>query len=238
MNLFYTDPSRVTDKKLVLRQDESRHAVRVLRHTTGDSISVTNGKGSLYEAVITDITQEDITAEIKNEKYFKPDEPKLTLAIGLIKKRDRLEFAIEKCVELGISNIVIYRGDHSEKTGVRTDRIDSIILRAMKQSFRFHLPKAVTKNSLEDVLRSEKFTGIIAADETKESQITAFTNVSGHHLLVIGPEGGYSESERKLLGTFNADKISLGKHRLRTETAAIVITAKFREFDRYSSSSE
>src|SRR6056297_2880589 len=221
---FYSDHSRIFKNKLVLGEEEARHAIRVLRHKTGDIISVTDGEGSLYEAVITNINQQTVTAEIMNIKNYPPDNPQLTLAIGIVKKRDRLEFAIEKCVELGINKILIYRGDHSEKTGVREARIHRIILRAMKQSLRFHLPKAVIKNSLEDALDSENFTGIIAADETKKRVKTANVNVSGHHLLVIGPEGGYSKSERKLLDSFNEDKISLGKHRLRTETAAIVMT--------------
>jgi len=229
MYLFYSDHSRIFENKLVLGEEEARHAIRVLRHKTGDKISVTDGEGSLYEAVITDINQHTIIAEITNIKHYPPDNPQLTLAIGIIKKRDRLEFAIEKCVELGINKILIYRGDHSEKTGVREERIHKIILRAMKQSLRFHLPKAVIKNSLEDTLRSENYTGIIAADETKKRVKTVNVNVNGHHLLVIGPEGGYSESERILLDSFNADKISLGKHRLRTETAAIVMTARYRE---------
>jgi len=229
MYLFYSDHSRIFKNKLVLGEEEARHAIRVLRHKTGDIISVTDGEGSLYEAVITNINQQTVTAEIMNIKNYPPDNPQLTLAIGIVKKRDRLEFAIEKCVELGINKILIYRGDHSEKTGVREARIHRIILRAMKQSLRFHLPKAVIKNSLEDALRSEKFTGIIAADETKKRVKTANVNVSGHHLLVIGPEGGYSESERRLLSSFNADKISVGKHRLRTETAAIVMTARYRQ---------
>ncbi len=229
MYLFYSDHSRIFKNKLVLGEEEARHAIRVLRHKTGDIISVTDGEGSLYEAVITNINQQTVTAEIMNIKNYPPDNPQLTLAIGIVKKRDRLEFAIEKCVELGINKILIYRGDHSEKTGVREARIHRIILRAMKQSLRFHLPKAVIKNSLEDALDSENFTGIIAADETKKRVKTANVNVSGHHLLVIGPEGGYSESERRLLSSFNADKISLGKHRLRTETAAIVMTARYRQ---------
>lgn len=233
MNLFYTGPSRIFGKKLILGQEETRHAIRVLRHKKGDLISVTDGKGSLYEAVIIDINQQGVTAKIKSEKYFKPDDPKLTLAIGLIKKRDRLEFAIEKCVELGISNILLYRGDHSEKTGIRADRIESIILRAMKQSLRFYLPETTIENSLTDVLQSQKFDRIIFADETTGSSEIAKPDQNGHYLLVIGAEGGYSKNERKLLNTHNADKISLGSHRLRTETAAIVITAKFREFIKY-----
>lgn len=229
MHLFYCNHSRIYENKLILGEEEARHAIRVLRHETGDLISVTDGEGALYEAVITDINQQTFTAEITNIKNYPPDNPQLSLAIGLIKKRDRLEFAIEKCVELGINNILIYRGDYSEKTGIREERIHRIILRAMKQSLRFHLPSAVIKNSLEDTLRSENYTGIIAADETQMSTKTANTNVSGHYLLVIGPEGGYSKSERRLLDSFNADKISLGKHRLRTETAAIVMTASYRE---------
>jgi 16S rRNA (uracil1498-N3)-methyltransferase len=228
MNLFYSDPSHISDTKLVLEQDEARHAIRALRHKTGDSISVTDGKGSLYEAIIVDINQQEVTAEIRNIKTFYPADPQLTLAIGLIKKRDRLEFAVEKCTELGINNIVIYQGDHSEKTGIRTERIDSIILRAMKQSLRFFLPKAALKNSLSDVILAQKFTRIIAADETKDSSENQNLNQNGHHLLVVGPEGGFSENERKLLDTHNVDKITLGRYRLRTETAAIVLTAKFR----------
>ena len=228
MNLFYSDPSHISDTKLVLEQDEARHAIRALRHKTGDSISVTDGKGSLYEAIIVDINQQEVTAEIRNIKTFYPADTQLTLAIGLIKKRDRLEFAVEKCTELGINNIVIYQGDHSEKTGIRTERIDSIILRAMKQSLRFFLPKAALKNSLSDVILAQKFTRIIAADETKDSSENQNLNQNGHHLLVVGPEGGFSENERKLLDTHNVDKITLGRYRLRTETAAIVLTAKFR----------
>jgi len=228
MNLFYTKPSRISNTTLQLGRDESKHAIRVLRYKVGDLISVTDGKGHIYKAVITDIDNQKVVAEISDQKKTVSVEPQLSLAIGLIKKRDRLEFAVEKSVELGINKIILYRGDRSEKKRIRIDRIENITLRAMKQSLRYYLPGVEIKNSLGEVLTGQSFAQTIAADETtvNSQKINSITN--GHILLIVGPEGGYSDHERKLLDLHDVRKISLGVNRLRTETAAIIMAAKFR----------
>ncbi|MGF1670932.1 MAG: RsmE family RNA methyltransferase [Balneolaceae bacterium] len=227
MNLFYSN-SPLDGDRLILTGQEARHATRVMRYKTGDYIDVTDGNGIHYKAVITELNNQQVFARIEEETEIPLPYPILTLALGIIKKRDRLEFAVEKAAELGVNHIVLYRGVYSEKTGLRPDRLVQVAIRAMKQSLRCHLPSVSVKDSLKGVLEHSDNPEIIVADETAPVSHSDF-NISGDHLLLItGPEGGFSENERKLISSYTHKKISFGGYRLRSETAAMIMVSKFR----------
>ncbi len=230
MNLFYTPPGEVNPPVLNLKGQEARHAVKVLRIREGSSIHITDGTGNLYYCKVTVIMKDSVTAEIVDSEFEKRREHGLALVLGLIKKRDRLEFAIEKSVELGIDEVTVFRGDHSEKGNVRMDRLTSTSVSAMKQSLRMHLPAVSFEKSLSEALAGiDPSDQIIYGDETLDRvHRHAAAGSPGKTILVVGPEGGFSQNERKLMNDKGGVAYSLGDNRLRTETAAIIMTDRFR----------
>lgn len=228
MNLFYTTPDLVTPKQLRLTDQEAKHAARVLRIRTGDQIHVTDGNGKLFNCSVSEIHKNEVTCEILNVTLEERKRPYITLVVGLIKKRDRLEFAVEKSVELGADEIVVFRGDHSEKGNVRLDRLESTVLSAIKQSLRVFLPKVRFAENLSAAFDArEKSMSLIYADETIDKELEQ--NLREDKLmLVVGPEGGFSDSERNILKNEGGVPYSLGDKRLRTETAAVTITDRYK----------
>ncbi len=264
-NLFYTRPDQVRGNTIVLEGAEAGHATRVLRKRAGEAISITDGAGTIFNCVIQTISGGSLSAEIVSQETRQREEPYLAVAIGHLRKRDRLEFAVEKVTELGAAEILIFKGDHSEKGGVREDRLEKTIESAMKQSLRSFLPASALYTSLEELFdekSAEGFTLIVADEElergaaegvgkrspegrderaprtegkAEQPSIGALAKPPASdgecsqekYLLVIGPEGGFSESERGLFTRYSAIRYSLGEKRLRSETAAIILTDRF-----------
>jgi len=229
MNLFYAKPNLIRRPLIQLEGSEADHALKVLRYREGDEIHLTDGLGTHFTARVSKTGRGHLWAEIISEEIIETAGPQVTILIGLIRKRDRLEFAVEKCVELGADRVLLFRGDHSEKQNVRMDRIESTILSAMKQSLRFTLPVTGLFNNLKDALEAAGDGKLIMADETvDEGKIEPIVKGAAINLnLIVGPEGGYSQKERSILIRAGVEAYSLGAHRLRTETAALIMVDRF-----------
>jgi 16S rRNA (uracil1498-N3)-methyltransferase len=229
MNLFYAHPDDIKLPDITVRDQEAQHITKVLRHQTGDTIHLTDGVGNLYHCEIKQIRKSIVDLSLLNKKSEERAYPLVSLCMGNIKNRDRMEFAVEKATELGVDRIIIFRGDHSQKGKVRRDRIESTVLSAMKQSLRLFLPEIQLEESLMDALLHQKEGELLLmADET--------TVVKSHtlrgerpHFLIIGPEGGFSQNERKILKKKGVIQVSLGSKRLRAETAAIIMVDRFKK---------
>ncbi len=228
MNLFYVDPDNIIPPEIHILGQEAKHIARVLRYTVGESLDVTDGRGKRYRCTISGNSKEQVSVKIEETETEVRQEPFVTLCLGIIKKRDRLEFAVEKAVELGADEIILFKGSYSEKGNVREDRIRSTVLAAMKQSLRLFLPDVRVVNSLKQALESaDEKAVIVMADETAGGHTEPVLQSDRYH-LIIGPEGGFSDGERDILKSRNATPYSLGPNRLRTETAAIVMTVRFK----------
>lgn len=228
MNLFFADPKDIHPSYICLREQEAVHAAKVLRYNSGDELSVTDGEGSLYKTVIREIKKNKIILDQVEKKTEEREGPYIQLLLGVIKKRDRLEFAVEKAVELGVSEIILFKGRHSVKENVRMDRIEAAVLSAMKQSLRLYLPGVSMFASLRDAIEFKAADSkLILADETI-GQTTIKVSLSERYALIVGPEGGISTSERAMLEELNTTAYSLGSKRLRAETAAIAMVDRFR----------
>lgn len=228
MNLFYSPPETIHGSKIMILGQEAVHITKALRHQVGDEISVTDGVGNLYIGSISAADKRSVEVTISEKNSEKPRNPGVTLALGLIKKRDRLEFAVEKAVELGVSKIVLYRADHSEKGNVRVDRVEASVISAMKQSLRYFKSEVVMKDSLDDVLSNlGERTEIVIADQAACDQTVNLAPSCEEILLVVGPEGGYSAREVKFWKEYDVKTVLLGDKRLRAETAAIVMVDRF-----------
>lgn len=229
MNLFYADSKDVQKNSLIIKGQEAQHISKVLRHSIGDTIFVTDGKGRCYTSRITEFKKTTVFLDIIEIEEEPLKEPQVVLCLGIIKKRDRLEFAVEKAVELGVAKFVLFKGEHSQKGNVREDRLESTAIAAMKQSLRFYLPDIIIEDSLENAVSSHsKNSNVIIADETIDEKGKVFNNhQKQEYFLIVGPEGGFSKSEREFLATFQAEYYSLGEKRLRAETAAIIMVDRF-----------
>jgi len=151
------------------------------------------------------------------------------LGLGIIKHRQRLEFAIEKAIELGATDIVLFKSRYTEKDNVRTDRIENIMISAMKQSMHAMLPVLTIAQSLEEAISNYPQSRIIIAHEKHDGKPGIMNEIKEEKevLALIGPEGGFSEEEVNMVREKGGEVVSLGRYRLRAETAAIAILSLF-----------
>lgn len=225
-NVFYTHPSNVSVDQLELTDQEARHATKVLRFNIGDELFASDGKGKLYTTQVTSLTKSSVIADIQEFQTEPEPEVKKVLGFGAIKKRDRLEFAVEKAVELGAWEICIFDADHSERSRINEDRLRSIALSAFKQSKRRWLPEILFFDSLEEVLSHyDGYHPIMAHVENTENKPSSLINKN--NLMLVGPEGGFSDREVALSKEKSAEFISLGQNRLRAETAVTAMLSQY-----------
>ncbi|MFH5831249.1 RsmE family RNA methyltransferase [Halalkalibaculum sp. DA384] len=231
MNIFYAPPDQIEGDQIELTQQEARHAARVLRYREGDTITVVDGEGGWYEGIVCRILRNTALIEITNRNRREQRNPSLVMAMGIIKKRDRLEFAVEKAVELGVGEIVLFRSEHTVKENVRVDRLRSTAVSAMKQSLRACLPSISVYPSVREVIGkySDSSPMLVArgAKDTSPGVPGEFKKMEKEIVLFVGPEGGFSQEEIALFKANGARIVSLGSHRLRTETAVVALLSQF-----------
>ncbi|MEJ6748482.1 MAG: 16S rRNA (uracil(1498)-N(3))-methyltransferase [Flavobacteriales bacterium] len=221
MQLFYTNNS---ESEFTLPSEESKHITKVLRKKEGDTLHFTDGKGQL---LITEITSTDIRKTrvkiIKKIEQEKQHNYYLHVAIAPTKNMDRFEWFLEKACEIGIDEITPIICDHSERKFVKKERGNRILLSAMKQSLKYHLPKLNEAISLNNFMKQD-FIGnkYIAHCENSEKIELKNKETEKRTIILIGPEGDFSVSEIEKSIEKNFLAISLGNSRLRTETAGLV----------------
>ncbi|RDY57758.1 16S rRNA (uracil(1498)-N(3))-methyltransferase [Flagellimonas nanhaiensis] len=224
MQLFYNPSLDNSYKQFFFPPEESKHITRVLRKKEGDVVHITNGRGYLYEAEILIADQKKCKAQIVNEHKTVPKRYRLHLVVAPTKMNDRYEWFLEKATEIGVDEITPILCDHSERKTVKLERMERIVQAAMKQSLRTFMPKINPMISYQQFLEQEnkglKFIAHCAKGEKMElkRRVAADKDVT----ILIGPEGDFSKSEIDLASKNRYVPIALGKHRLRTETAAIV----------------
>lgn len=227
-NIFYASTSDFNGEVSVeIKDQEATHITKVLRHKIGDSILVADGEGSRFRADITGINKRSVVASIKEKTERAIPAKKKILALGILKKRDRLEFALEKAVELGATEICLFSSDHSERSNTKEDRMRTIILSAFKQSGRYWLPEVNVLSSLDEVFSTYKSSNFIMAHEEIEVSDQPKALTSNQTVFLVGPEGGFSKREVELNGEKGGEFVSLGKNRLRAETAALAFLSQY-----------
>ena len=224
MQLFYNSDIKTTDTLFQFDKDESKHIIKVLRKRGGDIIHITDGKGNLFYAEITLESEKRCEVKIVKIETFEPKKHQLHIAIAPTKMNDRLEWFFEKATEIGVDEITPILCEHSERKFFKTDRAEKIIQAAMKQSNQFYLPQINEPISLNDFLKTEtnylKF--IAHCEEDKKDLFKNSIKSNQNILILIGPEGDFSTKEIEIALKNNFIPVSLGKTRLRTETAGVV----------------
>ena len=222
MNLFYS--TEIDGHTIVLGEEESRHCVKVLRKTVGDEIHVIDGNGNLYTAQIVSVGKRDCVCEIvSTTEHFGSHDYYVRMCVAPTKNIDRFEFFVEKAVEIGVDEIVPLLCENSERKTINLERVERIVLSAMKQSYKATKPDIVEMTDIKKVL-SAAYNGkkCIAHCENQEKQLLRdVAEKHGEITILIGPEGDFSIKEIELAKQNGWIPVSLGESRLRTETAAI-----------------
>ena len=210
-----------------INDEEQQHIVKVLRMREGEEIFVTDGKGNLAKGNLI-FEGKKVFLDVKEIKENLPEfSPKLHIAIAPTKNIDRIEFFVEKATEMAISEITILQTEKTERKNLNIDKLRKQAIAASKQSLRFHFPKINDVTKLSDFLKNinPKNTFVAHCDASFErTEISKIQNVENITFL-IGPEGDFSEKEINLLSEKGIKAVSLGKQRLRTETAGIFVAA-------------
>ena len=221
MQLFFTANP---ESEIVLSKEESKHATKVLRKKEGDILNFTDGKGGFYKAEITVADTKKCRLQIiSSEQKPKQHNYHLHIAIAPTKNMDRYEWFLEKATEIGIDEITPIICDYSERKVLKTERCNRILLSAMKQSLKFHLPKLNETITLNDFLKQD-FEGnkYIAHCEDGVKTELRKEEKANKTTVLIGPEGDFSPAEIEIALQNQFKTISLGTSRLRTETAGLV----------------
>lgn len=222
MQLFYTPD--ISGNKYTLPEEESKHAIKVLRLQAKDKLQLIDGKGGFYQATVENANSKkcEITISEKQAEYNKRNFH-THIAVAPTKNIDRIEWFLEKATEIGIDEITPILCEHSERKIIKNERLEKIIISAMKQSLKAYKPKlnplTPLTNLLQQQFNGDKFIAYCYEDgkETLKTHLNNKTNI-----ILIGPEGDFSESEIKKAIENNFKPVSLGNSRLRTETAALV----------------
>jgi len=223
MHIFYVPD--IKGNTCVMDENESKHSIRVLRMVKGDKLKFVDGNGNLYEGLITDpdpagcgITIIGVTRNFEKRDY------RLHIAISPIKNQERFEWFVEKSVEIGVDEITPVICSNTEKPGIKIDRLKNIITSAMKQSIKAFRPVLNFPVAFAEFVDSDiSGTKMIAHCNHlhNRSKIDQVCKKNNDAVILIGPEGDFSEEELTLAFKHDFKPVHLGSSRLRTETAGI-----------------
>lgn len=207
-----------------LPEDESKHCIRVLRKKVGDEIILIDGKGNQATCKITDDNPKKCKLEIVEKVHFAAKAIGLHIAIAPTKNFDRMDWMLEKCTEIGVSEISFIETENSERNKINMERCEKILIQSIKQSKQYWLPKLNNIISFKQFIVNQKTTDLnclMAWCNEHTITINEAIDLKKSTLLLIGPEGDFTELEVKLALEHNFKTISLGQNILRTETAAV-----------------
>lgn len=219
-----------------LPEAESGHCVRVLRMSVGDEIVCVDGNGGRYQCRITEAHPKHCAVEILSKQDIAPHwGVNITLCFAPTKNMDRIEWMAEKCTEIGVDRLIPVKCAHSERKELKTERLNKILVSAMKQSLKATLPRLDELQPLNEVLTSdfkgEKFICYCAEDIPRKDFAKEYQ--PGKDVVVlIGPEGDFSPEEVRIALENGWQAVTLGESRLRTETAGTVAVAEIHTINR------
>lgn len=219
-----------------LDQDESGHCIKVLRHRSGDEISVIDGCGTLYRCRISSDSHKGVEAAVlSSEEGWGGHSYRLHLAVCPTKNNDRYEWFAEKACEIGFDELSPIIGEHSERKVLKTPRVEKILVSAAKQSLKAAVPTVNEPVSVKEFIKSaegetETLKLIAYCFEDERVPRRSIKEVLGSYkgadiIVMIGPEGDFSHSEAEAALAAGFIPVHLGESRLRTETAALTAAA-------------
>lgn len=223
MHIFYTP--QVNQGLCTLSEEESKHCVKVLRLAKGDEVTLIDGVGGYYLAEIDDPNPKRCTISVKKKTENYGQRPySIHIAIAPTKNLDRIEWFLEKAVEMGIDEITPLICQHSERRNVNSDRLEKIILSAMKQSIKAFKPTLNDATQFNTFVKANRKGKKLIAHciESDKVSLKSMVDDETDYTILIGPEGDFSQEEVDLAVKNGYICVHLGPCRLRTETAGVV----------------
>lgn len=223
---FYAKDADPGLKSLELDEDNSRHLVQVLRMKKGSPLHLTNGRGGLFVARVADDHKKHCRVEITSAQQHDLPPRRISLGLSLLKNTNRFEWFLEKATELGVTEIIPLICERTERQHFRKERMLGICVSALLQSQQVWLPQLRDPIAFEQLVAGEpveplqqRLIAHCAADDRKVA--LAGLAIQPSVMLLIGPEGDFSPTEIRLAEDKDFQPVSLGQHRLRTETAGV-----------------
>lgn len=228
---FFHEDDFLVGTEIWLDEDTARHIVQVLRHVAGDRVELSNGRGYIAAATIVSAEKKKCKVRLDEVVFYEKPAVALHLGIAFTKNSSRNEWLLEKATELGIQSIIPLSTARTEKERIRHERSRNILMSAMLQSQQYYLPQLHDPTSLDAIMASyvqveQKFVAH-CMDSFDRTPIVQAMNAGKQTLILIGPEGDFTEGEVQKLVDLNVKGVSLGQQRLRTETAAMAACAYF-----------
>ncbi len=228
MHIFYTP--HFSGNTYTLDESESKHCIRVLRLEEGDHIVLVDGFGGSFTAEIMDANPKRCAVKvIKSELNFGKQNFQVHIAIAPTKNIERIEWFLEKATEIGINRATPILCQYSERKEIKHDRLEKVMVSAMKQSLKAYLPQLGQMTRFNDFIK-QPFAGQKFIAHCEETQRDALKNrivPNQNYLILIGPEGDFSPTEIEAAIQAGYIPVSLGNSRLRTETAGVVACHTF-----------
>lgn len=223
MELFYNEHITSKSESFELNREETKHITKVLRKRKGDYLDFTNGKNEKFKCKIEYIKKNTSNLKIIDCSKYDSNE-NLHIGISLLKSTSRFENFLEKCIEIGIKQITPIVCERTENKKFNKIRLTKIMVSALKQSYRFELPilndpvnfKVFCKINYENKL-------IATCEDFFKKEKISRKIIKKNNLIAIGPEGDFTNKEIELAIENNFKAISLGKKRLRAETAGMYV---------------
>jgi 16S rRNA (uracil1498-N3)-methyltransferase len=231
MALPYFYINDLSSDTLVLDEDTSKHVVQVLRKKVGDDLLLTDGKGTKATATITDDNRKRCGVRLSSREQEAEPQPRVCVAISLVKNASRFEWFLEKATEIGVREIIPLLCERTEKEKFRHDRLNNILVSAMLQSQQCWLPVLHEPTEFTAVLKQDAYTHKLIGHclpEERRSLAQLSKELEGSSIIYIGPEGDFTKDEIEAALQQNVTAVMLGDTRLRTETAGIVAATLLR----------
>lgn len=218
IELYFCSAVSFEEQIFLIERDEFHHATKVMRNKIGNKIFASDGIGKIFEGVVEDIKKDNLQSKIINTYEYKDTLKRFIFCIPNLKNPERLKFALEKCTELGITRFILFNSKHTVSKGFNLDRLNKIVLSAMKQSLRAYLPKIEIVDSIIEL--NSHGDEIVLFDQKGQTKLSDYKfDEDKNYLMIFGPEGGFSEKEISELKPTVILKLT--KNRLRAETAIV-----------------
>ncbi len=223
---FYIESFDASQQLITLNEETSKHVVQVLRMKEGEQLNLTDGRGNLLTAAISDAHKKHCVVKIQAASFSPQAARKTTIAVSLVKNASRFEWFLEKATEIGVTEIIPLLCERTERQHFRYDRMKGILVSAMLQSQQTWLPLLHEPVKFEH-LKMKEFENslklIAHCEETERNSLSNFQiDQFSNRVILIGPEGDFTTTEINDALAAGYKPVMLGETRLRTETAAVV----------------
>ena len=222
IELYFSSPNNIFREKIKIEGEEFKHITKVMRHTEGEEVFVSDGCGKIFRTKISKVDLSSVELNIEHIYRYENQLANIFFCIARLKNPERFEFILEKCTEFGITNFIIYDADRAISKGNKIERWNKILLSAMKQSLRSFLPKISFETSIAEIKNKPGIKFIFEQNSNQQFEGIKTDSISNCY-FIFGPEGGLSERELDLFEDF--EKYKIAENRLRSETAIIKCAA-------------